>query len=103
YSQCSSQTTMATTTATTTRPRRKLPNCAPLMMFSRIFDLSGDGNEPTGLLGQRELGGQAFHAGGAVEPMAVGAVAQDMACVLRLGDRPAVAQHDHVRIRAAGG
>ena len=32
YSQCSSQTPMATTIATTIRPRMKLPNWAPLMV-----------------------------------------------------------------------
>src|SRR5690606_28188286 len=103
YSQCSSHTTTATTIATTMRPRRKLPNCAPLMMLSRIFGLSGDGHELPGPLRQRDLGRQALHAGGAVEAVAVGTMAKDVAGVLRLCDGPAVAQHDHLGVHPQRG
>ena len=37
YSQCSSQITIATTIATTMRPRMKVPNWAPVMVFSSVL------------------------------------------------------------------
>ena len=52
-------------------------------------------------LSQGDFGGQALHARGAVEAVAAAAVLQDVLRVLGRGDRPAVAQHQDVRVHAA--
>src|SRR5215212_1060357 len=56
----------------------------------------GERLEAAHVLGHRDLGGQALHRGGAEEADdALGAV-EHVLGVLGLGERAAVAQHDHV-------
>src|ERR1700687_4939543 len=59
--------------------------------------------ELAGRLGQRHLGRQPLHAGGAVEAVALPAMLQDEARVGGPGDRSAVAEHDDVLVHRAGG
>src|SRR3984893_8172475 len=54
-------------------------------------------------LGQRHLGRQPLHAGGAVEAVALPAMLQDEARVGGPGDRSAVAEHDDVLVHRPGG
>ena len=73
YSQCSSQTAIATTIATTIEPENEGSE------FSAGHDvlllpLAGYALNFSGLLGERHLGGQALHAGGAVEAVALRAM-----------------------------
>src|SRR5262249_30553966 len=99
YSQFISQTTMAITAAITISPRITAPNCAPVMETSSTPDLL----ELPGRRGQRHLGRQTLHAGGAVEAVALPAVSQDEARVGRPGDRAAVAQDDDVPVHRPRG
>src|SRR3954447_1423446 len=59
--------------------------------------------ELTHRLGDRPLDRQPLHARGADEPDDAGNAVDELLRVLRLGDRPAVAEHDHVRIDRARG
>src|SRR5687768_7873401 len=63
---------------------------------SSLFRREGDRLEALRLLRQRGLHRQPLHAGGAVEAVAGFAILQDVFRVRRHGDRPAVAEHDHV-------
>src|SRR5882724_3234092 len=116
YSQFISQTTTATITATAISPRITAPTCAPVMTSL----LLGRGEQPSVpharcrrssapdalefpcRLHQRRLGGQPFHAGGAVETVTPPAAPEDVARVGGAGDGPAVAEHDDVGIHPAG-
>src|SRR6478609_1627737 len=80
YSQCSSHTPMATTIAAITRPRRKVPNWAPVM--GGLLLLSGDLDEAARGFRERQFGGQALHGARAVEAVAAGALRQDPLRVL---------------------
>src|SRR5262245_37858287 len=104
YSQFSSHTMIATTIATTIRPNRKLPNWAPVMIGSSFVRVScpAHGLEAPGRLGQCGLHRQPFHAGGAVEAVALGAASQHVGGVVRSGDRAAVTQHDDTLVHLAG-
>src|SRR6266478_5544847 len=64
---------------------------------------SADLLELPGRLGQRHLGRQPLHAGGAVEAVALPAVLEDVARVRRARDRSAVAEHVDVPRHRPGG
>ena len=59
--------------------------------------------EAAHVLGHRDLGGQTFHARGAEEPDDAGRPLEHVTGVLRLGERAAVAEHDHVGVDGGGG
>src|SRR3954465_7782023 len=65
------------------------------------FARDRDGLELVDGVGDRPLGGQALGAGGAEEPGAGWAGVEDHWRVRRLGDRPAVAGQDGVRVHGA--
>src|SRR5262245_8583346 len=93
---------MATTAASTIRARITAPNCAPVMgALLTSKSLTPDSLELPGRLGQRQLGGQALHARGAVEAMTLPAALQDLPRVGRPRDRSAVAEHDDVPVHRA--
>src|SRR5260370_8281732 len=111
---------MAATIATTTRPRMKPPKSAPVISASpyscglaavavnrsRRPDTRGlapplDALELPRLLGDRHFRRQTLHAGSPEEAVAIGATIDHVGRVRRLGDRAAMAEHDHVLARAA--
>src|SRR5262245_16351180 len=96
YSQCSSQTTIATTIAITMSPKMNAPNWAPVIPVSSLSPPHC--LEPPRRLGQCPLGRQPLHAGGAVEAVTLRAVLQDVVRFFRRGDRTAVAQHDCILV-----
>src|SRR5919106_1784526 len=69
----------------------------------RLLSCVGERLEAAHVLGHCDLGGQALHARRAEEADdALGAV-EHVLRVLRLGERPAVAEHDHVGVDRHGG
>src|SRR3982074_861183 len=112
---------MASPIAPTPRPRRKVPKSAPVISASpysrglaaipvnrsRRADTRGlapplDALELPRLLDDRHLGRQTLQAGSPEEAVAIGAAVDHVGRVRWLGDRAAMAEHDHVRAGAAG-
>src|SRR5215475_7225454 len=73
----------------TSREPRSSSSAARSRRARNLLELSGRRRE-------RDLHRQALHAGGAVEPVAIGTGLQDEGGVLRRRDRAAVAEHDDV-------
>src|SRR5262245_31341059 len=63
---------------------------------------ASNGLKPPGLLGESNFCRQALHRRGAVEALAQLGLLHDEFGIPRLGDRPAVRQHDHVVAHLAG-
>src|SRR5215207_1304677 len=93
-------------------PRHRGTSTPPLRLFDNRWERTGacrassrsgaDRLEPAHVVGERDLGGQPLHAGGAEEADHAAGPLQDVLRVVRFGDRSAVAEHDHLGLDRDG-
>src|SRR5215207_10996814 len=99
---CGASATLSSDTSGLITPQSNVyvGSSAGSINFDGIADSSisgvGERLETAHVLGHRDLGGQALHAGSAEEPDDPLGAVQHVLRVLRLGQRAAVAEHDHV-------